>query len=348
MGRAEDIFERVKNQGQEAIDEFLVTRQVEEFYLDFKRSADSGIGLHLHQNDRNNFAKAISGFGNSEGGVIVWGIDASLDIDGSDCARARCLITNVRRFESRLQAAVSGCTIPPHSQIEHYKIDVGSGNGFVASLIPKSQLTPHQCITDYKYYMRAGSSFSPVPHSLIMGMLGRRPQPWVFHNYALKPATVLTRLPGGGQARQDGIQIGITLILANKGPGLARDLFANVKFTVPGPNCESWYEPPDENWIQQRTRVEQWQSIVSKDGFKLAPESHVPSIDLSMVLFPPFADQLWIQLSYGCEGSSTNIIELSKGAADVNRLYNEYINGSRDEAAGKRFIHEVLGIPGVN
>jgi hypothetical protein len=332
MGRAEDIFERIKTQGQVAIDEFLATRQVEEFYLDFKRSADSGVGLYLHQNDRKNFAKAISGFGNSEGGVIVWGIDASLDTDGSDCARARCLITNVRRFESWLQAAVSGCTIPSHSQIEHCKIDVGSGNGF-------------QCITDYKYYMRAGSSFSPVPHSVIMGMLGRRPQPWVFHNYALKPATMVRRLPGGGQAPQNGIQIGITLILANKGPGLARDLFANMKFTVPGPSCEGWYDEPDNNWLQQRTRVKQWQSIVSKDGFKLAPESHVPSIDLSMVLFPPFADQLWIQLSYGCEGSSTNIIELSKGAAEVNRLYNEYMSGSQDEAAGKRFIHEILGIP---
>lgn len=182
MGRAEDIFERIKTHGVTAINEFIAERQVEELYLDFKRSADSGNASHLNQTDRNNFAKAISGFGNSEGGIIVWGVDASADVDGTDCARAQYLIINVRRFESWLQGAVSGRKIPTHPHVEHHPIDAGSGNGFVISLIKKSQLVPHQCVTDYKYYMRAGSSFRPIPHSLIMGLMGRRPQPRILHN----------------------------------------------------------------------------------------------------------------------------------------------------------------------
>jgi hypothetical protein len=192
MGRAEDIFERIKTYGIAAVDAFLADRQVEELYLDFKRSTDSGNGSHLNQSDRNNFAKAISGFGNSEGGVIVWGVDASVDIDGADCARAQRPITNVRRFESWLQGAVSGCTIPAHPRVEHHAIDAGSGNGFVVSLIQQSQLAPHQCVSDYKYYMRAGSSFSPIPHSLIMGMMGRRPQPLIFPNYVITAGRVVS------------------------------------------------------------------------------------------------------------------------------------------------------------
>jgi len=349
MGRAEDIFERIKTHGITAIGEFLADRQVEELYLDFKRSADSGNGSHLNQTDRKNFAKAISGFGNSEGGIIVWGVDASVDVDGTDCARAQHPITNVRRFESWLQGAVSGCTIPAHPRVEQHAIDAGSGNGFVVSLIQKSQLVPHQCVTDYKYYMRAGSSFSPATHSLIMGMMGRRPQPWVFPNYRITSGRVVALPPAGsGQELPTGIRFELDVFLANKGPGIARDLFANVKVAMPGANCHLQFKPPDENWIQQRTPVSQLHSIVSKDGFKLAPESLVHSAGVVMVLAPPFSQQLWLELSCGCDGSQTNVVVLGKSAAEVQRLYEVHLASTKDEAAGNTFVRQVLGIPALN
>jgi hypothetical protein len=50
MGRVEDIFEKIKREGESAIDEFILVRQAEELYLDFKRSADDGKGPRvLHQ-----------------------------------------------------------------------------------------------------------------------------------------------------------------------------------------------------------------------------------------------------------------------------------------------------------
>ena len=36
-----------------------------------------------------NLSKAISGFGNSEGGVLVWGVDCSRDLEDGDVAKAR-------------------------------------------------------------------------------------------------------------------------------------------------------------------------------------------------------------------------------------------------------------------
>jgi hypothetical protein len=41
MGRAEDIFERIKAEGELAINEFVQTRHCEELFLDFKRSCGS-------------------------------------------------------------------------------------------------------------------------------------------------------------------------------------------------------------------------------------------------------------------------------------------------------------------
>ncbi|RLC35377.1 MAG: hypothetical protein DRZ76_00145 [Candidatus Nealsonbacteria bacterium] len=165
--RAQEIYNRIKEEGLKAIDDYILTRSSEELFLDFKKSADDGKGKTLHPNDRNNLAKAISGFGNSEGGVIIWGIDCSRDSDGADVARAKHPIENVARFVSLLQSAVSACTIPPHSKVENFSIaENGKNSGFVATLITKSTSAPHQCVNDYKYYMRAGSSFTPVPHAV--------------------------------------------------------------------------------------------------------------------------------------------------------------------------------------
>jgi hypothetical protein len=110
MGRAEDLFRRLSEDGIETIDALIADRQSEELFLDFKRSADSGVGKRLHDSDRWNLAKAISGFGNSEGGVIIWGVDCR-DIEGiGDVANAQVPIQKPKRFVSWLEGAVSGCT----------------------------------------------------------------------------------------------------------------------------------------------------------------------------------------------------------------------------------------------
>jgi len=97
-GRPQDIFERILGEGETAIDEFIDTRQSEEFFLDFKRPTDDGSGSKLHSGDRENSPKAISGFGNSEGGVIVWGVYCSPAVDYGDVARAKHPILNIQRF----------------------------------------------------------------------------------------------------------------------------------------------------------------------------------------------------------------------------------------------------------
>lgn len=74
MRRAEDLFERIRQQGEAAISQFIAERKTEEMFLDFKQAATRSD--RLHDDDRKNYAKALSGFANSEGGVIVWGVDA--------------------------------------------------------------------------------------------------------------------------------------------------------------------------------------------------------------------------------------------------------------------------------
>jgi len=74
MGRAEDLFARLESEGVDAINDLFEQKESEEAFLDFKRSADQGAGVRLHDDDRKNLSRALSGFANTDGGVIVWGV----------------------------------------------------------------------------------------------------------------------------------------------------------------------------------------------------------------------------------------------------------------------------------
>jgi len=96
---------------------FIEDRAAESLFLDFKRSSNNGVGKKLSQNDRSNLARAISGFGNSEGGVILWGIDCRNDENFADVAQAKFPLEDAQKFASWLEGAVSSSTIPPHTPL---------------------------------------------------------------------------------------------------------------------------------------------------------------------------------------------------------------------------------------
>lgn len=73
MSRAEDLFARIEVGGEAYIDELIDTRKSEESFLDFKRSANHGGSPRLHPDDLKNLSRSLSGFSNSEGGVVIWG-----------------------------------------------------------------------------------------------------------------------------------------------------------------------------------------------------------------------------------------------------------------------------------
>src|SRR5579862_1310091 len=145
--RAADLFKPFVQDGEMAIDQFIDEQISEELFIDYKRVTKEGASSILEQSDRENFARGIAGFGNSEGGIIVWGVDCRNDRERGDVPTEKHPIQNVRRFLSYLEGAASGCTIPPHDGVRHHLIErAGSGEGFVVTLIPKSMFVPHQCV----------------------------------------------------------------------------------------------------------------------------------------------------------------------------------------------------------
>ena len=116
MNRAEELFDRIGRRGVAAIDELLADRVAENLFLDFKRSHQDGAGRTLHSDDSINLSAAISGFGNSEGGVLVWGVDCRQDRAGALQIGKHPLL-DAKSFVAKLEGASSRLSVPNHSGV---------------------------------------------------------------------------------------------------------------------------------------------------------------------------------------------------------------------------------------
>jgi hypothetical protein len=337
MGRAEDLLERISSLGEVAVDELILERQCEELFLDFKRSSDDGAGIRLSNADRANLAKAISGFGNSEGGIVVWGVDCRPIEPHGDVARAKFKIENPRRFKSWLEGAVSGLTVPSHPSVSNLVIEDELGKGFVITHIPRSYLSPHQCIRPTQYYMRAGSNFEPVPHGVLAGMFGRVPQPDIFHMWQTSPAEL--RNAGTAWFR-------VGLLLFNRSPAIARDVYLRVMILPPGGRSEIAVEFPDvENWSANQAFGCVTQ-VVAKESFRLAPTVVVQPLILTFALVPPFQERLRMEITTGCSGAPIKEFAHELSPVELQGMHERFISQLKNRESRYDFVHAVLGSSG--
>ncbi|MEY2490741.1 MAG: hypothetical protein QOC70_2683 [Verrucomicrobiota bacterium] len=339
MNRAEDLFEKLIAGGEAAIDELIAGRKAEELFLDFKRSADNGIGKRLQDIDNNNFGKAISGFGNTEGGVLIWGVDCSKAKDGADVPSMKVPLQDAAAFASRLEGAISRCSVPPHSGVRNMAITRSPGvDGFVISLIPKSNHAPHQAVGGLQYHMRAGSDFVPVPHGILAGMFGRRPQP----DLGIMKIVTFPEIEG------DAIRFDVGLAIRNDGLGIARDIFLTVMCSsMPCPVGSLAFDAPDlENWIVVRS-LGVHMSCLSKPLVRLAPDSQIMPAQLQFRISPPFASDLDVKGKVGCEGGMPHSFQIHNTSQNVERAYKGIMNKKflgllTDEQLGQ-FSRQILG-----
>ena len=234
MSRAEDIFEKLIYFGEDAIDEFILNRQTEELFMDFKQAVSDGKSMRaLHQNDRRNLAKAISAFGNSEGGVLVWGVECARDVELGDVAQAKVKVKNVHRFLSWLEGAISGCTIPSHNKVRNHIIcSDKNGDGILATYIPKSDIAPLMTTAGSQIYIRSGSNNVPAPYSVIAGMFGKRPQPnidMVINNKMIEVAKEneedIFRPVKKSKKKENVVKVRFSLLAENNSNAIAKEVF---------------------------------------------------------------------------------------------------------------------------
>ena len=330
MSRAQDLFDRLVSGGNAEVLAFIAEPVTEELFLEYKRSAGNGAGTSLNNKDRANLAKAISCFGNSEGGVIVWGVDCRSDPIRGDVPSASVPISNPSRFKSWLEQATTGLTIPPHTGVRHHAI----AEGFVVSLIPSGIHAPYQNVGDLSYYIRSGSNFAKAPHAVLAGKFGRRPQSAIKHHFFVSKMPVF--MPDRSVKTQAG------LMIRNYGRGIAEDIFVNVGPTChSGKECKITFKPSDdgETW-SGRYLLNQQVQMMTRPGIRLAPEADLMPVSIDMTLRLPIERDFALSGVCGCAGGEPWRFEFRAEKADLAAAYTALFStpqGSDAEAAAEVF-----------
>ena len=347
MGRARDLFNKFEKEGTAAIEEFISEQRSEELFLDFKRSADNGEGAKLHQDDRTNLARSVSGFGNSEGGVVVWGVECSKQPALGDVPTLKWPITSPRRFVSWLEGATSGCTLPPEPGVGHLAIlEAGGSSGFVVTFIPKSQFAPIQCLYGKSQYLiRVGSNFEPTPRGVLAGMFGVRPAPELIHAWENRSGALQRNKPGdtvvrASSAPMDKPYARAAFSLTNIGRGLARDLFVNFTFKRPSRDTHFTNEQLPAGWtVHESTNA--WY-LTTDDGYKLAPGASVSPLSLSVYFVSPFDADFSYEITFGCSGSSMRTVTAKTGSHYVGAAVSQFSGTDGTSEPGQIFAETVF------
>lgn len=312
MSRAEDIFQKLIYFGEEAIDEFILNMQTEELFLDFKRADSLGKnGSSLHKDDRRNLAKCISGFGNSEGGVVVWGVECSRNIEIGDVAKAKVKVQNVHRFLSWLENAISGCTIPSHNRVRNHIVSVDeNGDGFVATYIPKSELAPLMTTIGNTFYIRSGSNNVPAPYSVLAGMFGRRPQAEIDLVITDKKLEILDNseadilYPSSIDCPPDKyMKISFVIRGHNQSSVIARELYLSCTTDADGGEYNK-VRFLNYNQMDTIAGIEGQLNIITRPELRVPPRSTVRFANVEIILSPYVEDDFLLDGVIGADGTA--------------------------------------------
>jgi len=168
----------------ETIQEFVSGGREEDLHLDFKTIGDP----NLSRDDRKSLAVALSGFANSDGGIVVWGIEARPNPAGVDCAVSVREIAQASLCLTRLNDLTGQCVTPLVDGVEHRAVLLSGTAGFCVSIVPPSDSGPHMAKGgEDRYFKRSGSGFYRMEHFDLEDMFGRRQRPSIALNSSVVP-----------------------------------------------------------------------------------------------------------------------------------------------------------------
>jgi len=183
MDQAQAVFDSVGDAA--AIKQLVDDRVRENLYLELKTKKDRRTS-ELDDSDSFQFSRALSGFANSDGGVLVWGVET----DKEERASALKPIAHVAEFAARLKKSMLNAVQPMVDGIVIETITDSSdpAAGFVRCLVPRSDKTPHRALRAGRdYFRRSTEGFYRMEHFDLEDAFGRRPRPVLLVQMQLLP-----------------------------------------------------------------------------------------------------------------------------------------------------------------
>lgn len=217
-----NLDEQFEELSLDQILDLINSGQEEHLNLDFKTISKADFS---NTDDKKNLAKALSGFSNSNGGLIVWGVLAKKNNFGIDQAQGVKEIYPLSLLLSKLNELTSRATSPPNDGVRHKILSISSDTGIAVTYVPESDIGPHMAkLSEDRYYKRSGDTFYKMEHYDLEDMFGRRK----------KPKLEITCRKTG-----EGAKTAIILGIKNSGRGTAKTPY--LAFNIPKPFNRSTY-----------------------------------------------------------------------------------------------------------
>lgn len=326
---SKDLFESVLKQGKQYIEDAISSKQVETYYLDFKLTEkdDYSGARKLFASDKKNYAKAISAFGNSEGGVLVWGVKTGTA--DADYATEKQPIKNVSNFLSLLEGFTSTLTTPPHPSVSNKVIfeDESKDEGYVITHIPKSNSRPFQVINenDYRYYIRAGSNSQPAPDTFIRALFGKEPQPNAFLHWGVSPVKV----------EEETVKLQVGVIIHNGGENVARNINGYVLVGGLGMALEVNQNLINDFSYYTNNINGMKVGFTAKPHFILGVEQEVLPLTLHIQLSKPITEHgIQIIALVNGDNQQSHRLERTVPRDELEQIYDKYISDRSFDIAG--------------
>ena len=143
--------------------------EAEDQYLECKAPGGPQLGRDL----KTKLAEATSGFANTSGGVILWGVATDTQpASGLDLLTQISPIGNVQRMLQRINVEIPRVAVPQVSLSESkvLKRRTQDTKGIIATYIPSTDGDPVQSTMDREFYLRISDGFFPMPYETLQRM----------------------------------------------------------------------------------------------------------------------------------------------------------------------------------
>lgn len=203
----------------------------------------------LDDRDKNNLARALSGFANADGGVLIYGLEAKGgDRHKADVVTRVSPVCDIAKAHSEVVSLVGQLVEPRVDGVDvrRFSLQHLPDSGFILVYVPASSLGPHRSRRDREYHRRHGSGFFRMEHYEIAEMFGRRLGPELRIRWELRQFDITNA--GVGIAR-------ISLGIENVGRATAKYPCLTIKH----PNHQPFAELP--SGLSRRTSFDRWTTI---------------------------------------------------------------------------------------
>ncbi len=150
--------------------------EAEGLYLECKSPSSPQLSTEL----RAQLARALSGFSNTEGGVIIWGMSTKKHgHSGLDILTQIEPIGLCSQFAKQVETVIPALTTPPitKSATKCMFEKKRDRKGIVVTFVPKVIGDPVQVNFDGSFYFRSGAEFVKAPYEMIKRLFAATESP---------------------------------------------------------------------------------------------------------------------------------------------------------------------------